>query len=323
MAHMTQHDGTVTQAGASSPPPRNLWKTIPAKQRHPDWLKVPLPAGENFFEIKGLLRDLKLHTVCEEARCPNIGECFGNRTATFMILGRICTRACSFCAVTTGHPTELDLAEPENVAEAVEKLDLRHVVVTSVARDDLADGGADIFARTIRAIRRRMPATGVEVLIPDFLGNWDHLAHVMEAGPDILNHNLETVERLTPVVRSKATYKRSLELLAEARRLDDSVVTKSGIMVGLGESREEISQTLHDLRDAGAMVLTVGQYLRPSLQHIPLVRHYTPEEFADIKEEALSIGFAHCESGPLVRSSYHAHEQVDAFTLAQRAAESV
>lgn len=317
---MANDERVVAETG-SAPPPRNLWKTIPARQRHPDWLKVPLPAGDNFFEIKGLLRGLKLHTVCEEARCPNIGECFGNRTATFMILGRICTRACSFCAVTTGHPTELDLAEPEHVAEAVETLGLRHVVVTSVARDDLADGGAGIFAETIRAVRRRMPATGVEVLIPDFLGNWDHLRIVVEARPDILNHNLETVERLTPVVRSKATYQRSLELLAEARRQDGSLVTKSGIMVGLGETRAEISQALRDLRDSGVMVLTVGQYLRPSLEHIPLVRHYRPDEFADIKEEALSLGFAHVESGPLVRSSYHAHEQVDAMTLAARRSE--
>lgn len=317
---MRQNQHSAATDTRPSPPPRHLWKTIPARQRHPDWLKVPLPGGDNFFEIKGMLRELKLHTVCEEARCPNIGECFGNRTATFMILGRICTRACSFCAVTTGHPTELDLAEPEHVADAVEKLGLRHVVVTSVARDDLADGGASIFAQTIAAIRRRMPATGVEVLIPDFLGNWDHLGIVVQAKPDILNHNLETVERLTPIVRSKATYRRSLELLAEARRQDDSLVTKSGIMVGLGETREEISQALRDLRDSGVMVLTVGQYLRPSLQHIPLVRHYHPDEFQDIKEEALSLGFAHVESGPLVRSSYHAHEQVDAYKLAQRSA---
>lgn len=317
---MRQDNGSTARAADTSPAPRHLWKKIPARQRHPEWLKVPLPAGDTFFEIKGMLRDLKLHTVCEEARCPNIGECFGNRTATFMILGRICTRACSFCAVTTGHPTELDLAEPEHVADAVEKLGLRHVVVTSVARDDLSDGGAGIFAETILAIRRRMPATGIEVLIPDFLGNWDHLGIVVKARPDILNHNLETVERLSPVVRSKATYRRSLELLAEARRQDDSLVTKSGIMVGLGETREEISQALRDLRDSGVMVLTVGQYLRPSLEHIPLVRHYRPDEFHDIKEEALGLGFAHVESGPLVRSSYHAHEQVDAYKLAQRSA---
>lgn len=278
--------------------------------RRPEWLRVKLPTGQNFQQVQQLMRGHMLHSVCEEARCPNIGECWNNRTATFMILGRICTRHCGFCAVQSGRPTELDLQEPERVAEVVADIGLQHVVVTSVARDDLQDGGASIFAATIEAIRERRKECSIEVLIPDFMGNWDALSLVMQARPDILNHNIETVERLSDKVRSKAKYRRTLELLRRAKLLEPRSYTKSGLMLGLGEERQEISQTLRDLRQEGVDILTVGQYLRPSMHHLPLLRYYTPDEFADIKEEALSLGFAHCESGPLVRSSYHAHKQV-------------
>ena len=281
-----------------------------AQPRRPDWLKVRLPAGLNYVELKGLMRQASLHTVCEEARCPNIAECWQNRTATFMILGKICTRACRFCAVTTGRPTELDLLEPEHVAKVTEELGLQHVVVTSVARDDLSDGGASIFAATILAIRRRMPETGIEVLIPDFLGNWQALASVMDAAPDILCHNIETVERLSNRVRAKAKYARSLELLRRAKALRPESYTKSGMMLGLGESEDEVVAALRDLRTAEVDVVTIGQYLRPSKQHIELVRYVHPDEFLRFKRIGLEMGFRHVESGPLVRSSYHAHTHV-------------
>nr|MBO2470624.1 lipoyl synthase [Bacillota bacterium] len=286
-------------------------------ERKPEWLKIKLITGENYHELKKMMRSKTLHTVCEEARCPNIYECWSHRTATFMILGDICTRACRFCAVKTGMPTELDLAEPERVAEAVEQMGLRHAVVTSVARDDLKDGGASIFAETIRAIRRRNPFTTVEVLIPDFQGNWDALKVVMDARPDILNHNIETVRRLTPRVRAKATYERSLELLRRAKELQPDIPTKSGIMLGVGETWEEILETMDDLRAAGVDILTIGQYLQPTKQHLKIERYYHPDEFARLKEEGLKRGFKHVESGPLVRSSYHAHEQVESAKAAE------
>lgn len=276
----------------------------------PAWLKVQLNTGPNYKALKDIMRGKSLHTVCEEARCPNIYECWENRTATFMILGDICTRACRFCAVTTGRPTELDLAEPNRVAEAVVDMGLQHVVVTSVARDDLADGGASIFAATIQAIRSRVPGCGVEVLIPDFMGNWDALQVVMDASPDILNHNIETVRRKSDAVRSKAKYDRTLELLKKAKEMRPDIRTKSSIMVGVGETLEEVFETMDDLRRVNVDILTIGQYLQPTKQHLLVEKFYTPTEFLQMRGEGLKRGFAHVESAPLVRSSYHAHEQV-------------
>ncbi|GAA3409321.1 lipoyl synthase [Paenibacillus hodogayensis] len=281
--------------------------------RKPEWLKIKLPAGEDYDNVKQLketMRSKTLHTVCEEAKCPNLHECWANRTATFMILGDICTRACRFCAVKSGLPTELDLQEPERVAEAAEQMGLRHCVVTSVARDDLADGGSSIFAETIRAIRNRMPFCSVEVLIPDFMGNEDSLRIVMDAKPDILNHNMETVERMSDRVRSKAKYHRSLELLARSKKMAPNIPTKSSIMLGVGETWDEILATMDDLRAVDCDIMTIGQYLQPTKQHLRVVEYYTPEQFAQLKEEGMKRGFRHVESGPLVRSSYHAHEQV-------------
>jgi lipoic acid synthetase len=271
---------------------------------------VKFPQGSNYTELRTLMREQRLNTICEEAMCPNIGECWENRTATFLILGEICTRNCGFCSVTTGRPTGLDLDEPRRLAEAVEKIGLRHIVITSVTRDDLPDGGAAIFAETIRQLRERVPGCGIEVLIPDFQGNWDALATVMAAQPDILNHNIETVPRLYRRVRPKAIYTQSLELLKRARDLVPAAVTKSGLMVGLGEEREEVLQVFEDLRASDVDVLTVGQYLRPTMNHLPVERYVAPEEFADLKAIAQRMQFRHVESGPLVRSSYHAHEQV-------------
>lgn len=287
---------------AEAPPPRG---------NRPDWLKVRFPQGHNYNELKGLMRSLDLHTICEEALCPNIGECWNNRTATFLILGDICTRNCGFCAVTTGRPTGLDLEEPERLARAVRQIGLQHIVITSVTRDDLPDGGSAIYAETIRRLREYSPECGIEVLIPDFLGNWDALRTVMDARPDILNHNLETVPRLYRRVRPKAVYRQSLELLRRAHELAPDVVTKSGLMVGLGETRAELSRTFRDLRASRVDILTVGQYMRPTMQHLPIERYVEPAEFAEYKREALALGFRHVESGPLVRSSYHAHEQVE------------
>ncbi|WP_028549506.1 lipoyl synthase [Paenibacillus sp. UNC451MF] len=279
-------------------------------ERKPDWLKIKLTTGDNFKEIKNMMRGKTLHTVCEEAKCPNIHECWANRTATFMILGDICTRACRFCAVKTGLPTELDLQEPERVAEAAEQMGLKHVVVTSVARDDLADGGASIFAATITAIRKRNPMCSVEVLIPDFLGNEASLRTVLEAKPDILNHNIETVERLSDKVRARAKYRRSLELLQRSKQIAPQIPTKSSIMLGVGEEWSEILQTMEDLREVQCDIMTIGQYLQPSLNHLPVSQYYPPAQFAELKEEGMKRGFSHVESGPMVRSSYHAHEQV-------------
>jgi lipoic acid synthetase len=285
-----------------------------APRRHPEWIRARLPSGPNYHELKGLLRGLSLNTVCEEAHCPNIGECWEQRTATIMILGDVCTRACGFCAVKTGRPTWNDEDEPRRVAEAIRQMQLEHVVVTSVARDDLPDGGAHIFAETIRALRRECPGMGVEVLIPDFNGEPAPLRTVMDAGPDILNHNLETVERLQKPVRKRARYARSLGVLQDAKAMASAaghaVHTKSSLMVGLGETRAELSQAFADLRAVDCDILTVGQYLRPSEKHLPLERYYHPTEFAEMKAEALALGFKHVESGPLVRSSYHARDQV-------------
>jgi len=279
------------------------------RRRRPPWLKVRAPSGPNYQDLKTLVSDLRLHTVCESARCPNIGDCWERRTATFMILGDVCTRSCGFCAVKTGRPEGLDLDEPERVAAAVARLQLRHAVITSVNRDELPDGGAHIFAGVIRAIRARCPKTTIETLIPDFQGNWEALATVLEAGPDILNHNLETIARLYRVVRPQAKYARSLELLAWAKALSPAVVTKSGMMLGVGETRDETREAMADLREANCDVLTLGQYLRPSLQHIPIRRYVPPAEFDALRREGLAMGFRHVESGPLVRSSYHADAQ--------------
>jgi lipoic acid synthetase len=259
------------------------------------------------------MRELALNTVCEDARCPNIGECWHHGTATFMILGDICTRACAYCAVSHGKPTELDLAEPGRVAEAIDRMGLQYAVITSVDRDDQADGGASIFADTIRLTRKRVPSCRIEVLIPDFQGIESSLRAVLDAGPDVLNHNIETVPRLYRMARSGGRYPRSLELLDRSRRYRSDIATKTGIMVGLGEERAELLAVFDDLRRMGVSILTIGQYLRPSLKHAPMSRYYHPDEFADLKREALARGFVHVESGPLVRSSYHAHEQADAF----------
>ena len=276
----------------------------------PDWLRVRAPGGPNYRDLKGLVDDLRLHTVCESARCPNIGDCWERRTATFMILGDICTRSCGFCAIKTGRPIGLDLEEPERVAEAVATLDLRHAVITSVNRDELPDGGAAIFASTIRAIRDRCPRTSIEVLIPDFKGVWPALERVMAAPPDILNHNMESIDRLYYYVRPQAKYDRSLELLRRAKEMAPGVLTKSGMMLGVGEEDEEIVQSMTDLRSVDCDILTLGQYLRPSAQHIPVRRYVPPETFAALKRLGLEMGFQHVEAGPLVRSSYHADEQV-------------
>jgi len=276
----------------------------------PEWLKVRFPGGPNYLRLKGLMRERRLHTVCEEAHCPNIGECWDAGTATFMILGDTCTRACAFCAVKSGRPLPLDMGEPLRVAQAVRRMGLTHAVVTSVNRDDEPDGGGAVFAATIRWIRRLSPGTSVEVLIPDFEGNWDALATVMAARPEILNHNTETVPRLYRRVRPKARYERSLELLRRAKELAPNGITKTGVMVGLGETRHELLLVMSDLVDAGCDVLTIGQYLRPSLQHAPIERYYRPEEFAELAEEGRRLGLRHVEAGPLVRSSYHAERQV-------------
>jgi len=287
----------------------------PLTLRKPEWLKINLVSGTelaNFKELKQTMRSKTLHTVCEEAKCPNIHECWANRTATFMILGDICTRACRFCAVKTGLPTELDLAEPERVAEAAEQMGLKHVVVTSVARDDLADGGAQIFAETIKAIRKRLPLATVEVLIPDFMGNWDALKVVMDARPDVLNHNIEAVRRLSDRVRARAKYDRTLSLLQKAKEFQPDIPTKSSLMIGVGETIEEILETMDDLRAVDVNIMTIGQYLQPTKKHLNVVNYYHPDEFAMLKEEGMKRGFSHVEAGPLVRSSYHAHEQANA-----------
>ena len=280
-----------------------------AQRRLPEWFKVRMPGGPNYLRLQDMLRSEQLHTVCEEAHCPNIGECWERGTATFMILGDICTRACAYCAVTTGTPVGLDLEEPIRLAETVERMGLRYAVITSVNRDDLPDGGAFIFAQCVRQVRKRVPECKVELLIPDFEGNWDALATVMDSRPDTLNHNIETVRRVFSRVRPRGNYDQSLELLRRTRELDRNAVTKSGIMVGLGETWDEIIETMRDLRSVDCNLLTIGQYLRPSDKHTPLIKWYTPSEFDELKVAGGELGFDHVASGPLVRSSYHADEQ--------------
>ncbi len=277
----------------------------------PDWLKARAPVGDNYHNLKKLARSLNLHTVCESAHCPNIGECWNHRTATFMMLGNTCTRRCGFCAVPKGRPDAIDFDEPRRVAEAVATLGLKFAVITSVNRDDDIVGGARAFAMVIDEIRKQAPGCQVEVLIPDFQGNEEAIRTVVEARPEILNHNTESVPRLYRAVRSGARYERTLRLLEYAKELDSTVTTKSGVMVGLGEEMDELLQVYRDLAAVGTDVLTIGQYLRPSKDHLPMARYYTPDEFAFMKQEALKMGFRHVESGPLVRSSYHAHEQAN------------
>ncbi|MBT2682606.1 lipoyl synthase [Bacillus sp. ISL-37] len=281
-------------------------------QRKPDWLKIKLNTNENYTGLKKMMREKNLHTVCEEAKCPNIHECWAvRRTATFMILGDVCTRACRFCAVKTGLPTELDWQEPERVADSVTLMNLKHVVVTAVARDDLKDGGAAVFAETVRAIRKKNPFTSIEVLPSDMGGVEENLKTLMDARPDILNHNIETVRSLTPRIRARATYERSLEFLRRAKEMQPDIPTKSSIMVGLGETKEELIQAMDDLRANNVDILTLGQYLQPSKKHLEVQKYYHPDEFAELREIAIEKGFSHCEAGPLVRSSYHADEQVN------------
>ncbi|MBM3942002.1 MAG: lipoyl synthase [SAR202 cluster bacterium] len=281
------------------------------RPRLPEWLKVKMPGGPRYIELKELMRHRQLHTVCEEAHCPNIGECWERGTATFMVLGDICTRRCHYCAVTTGRPAGLDLQEPARVADTVRQMGLRYCVITSVNRDDLPDGGAFIFAACIRQVRDKAPGCKVEVLVPDFAGSRSALAKVLDACPDVLNHNIESVRRVFPRVRPKGDYQLSLDLLAQVKAAP-GVVTKSGIIVGMGESRDEVVETMSDLRAAGCDLLTIGQYLRPSAKHLPIDRFYTPQEFDELREAGLALGFSHVASGPLVRSSYHADEQHEA-----------
>ncbi|MEO6213662.1 MAG: lipoyl synthase [Vicinamibacterales bacterium] len=281
----------------------------------PEWLKVRAPGSENYLRLKGLMRTLGLHTVCEEANCPNIGECWHHGTATFMILGDTCTRSCGYCNVTHGAPKAPDSAEPMKVASAIHAMELAYVVVTSVDRDDLADGGASHFAQTIAETRARIPSCRVEVLIPDFKGDEAALRTVLDARPDVLNHNIETVPRLYRTARPGGRYDRALQVLERARAYAPSIPTKSGLMVGLGEEFEEVVVTLADLSSAGCQIVTIGQYLRPSLANLPMARYYAPSEFAELKRLGLEMGIGYIESGPLVRSSYHAHEQTDAYEM--------
>jgi lipoic acid synthetase len=284
----------------------------PLPQRKPEWLKVKAPGGDNYLRLKQLMRELQLHTVCEEAHCPNIGECWQHGTATFMILGDVCTRNCAYCAVSHGRPPAYDIDEPARVAEAIAQLALRHAVITSVDRDDLPDFGAFIFAETIRQVRQRLPGCSIEVLVPDFQGNEASIRQVVEARPDIYNHNTETVPRLYKKARPGGRYERLLEIFRIVRRLDPGLPTKTGIILGLGETNEEVLEVMRDLRAVDVDILTLGQYLRPSDGHIALDRYVTPEEFRWFREQGMAMGFRHVESGPLVRSSYHAWEQVQA-----------
>ncbi|MGD0666596.1 MAG: lipoyl synthase [Bryobacteraceae bacterium] len=285
-----------------------LINLAPVAPKRPEWLRAPAPAGEHYQDIKQLITRLRLHTVCESAACPNVGECWNHRTATFMILGNVCTRRCGFCAVEKGAPLPVDYDEPQRVAEAVAAMGLKFAVVTSVNRDDREDGGAELFALVIAAIRRRVPGCGVEVLVPDFQGSHAAVETVLEAAPDVFNHNTETVPRLYRQVRLGARYERSLDVLAHAKRTAPAVPTKSGLMLGLGETNAEVLQVMRDLREHGVDILTLGQYLRPSPKHLPIVRYVPPEEFAELRAAAREMGFGHVEAGPLVRSSYHAFE---------------
>ncbi len=289
---------------------------IRPREPKPEWLKVRAPGSESYIRLRGIMRGLGLNTVCEDAHCPNIGECWHHGTATFMILGDVCTRACTYCAVAHGKPAALDIDEPRRVGEAVEQMALKYAVITSVNRDDQADGGAGIFAGTIRDIKRRLPSCRVEVLIPDFKGEAGPLHTVLDARPDILNHNTETVPRLYRAVRSGGKYARTLELLDRSRTYAPDIPTKTGLMMGLGEEQDEVVEVFRDLRRVGVQILTLGQYLRPSDTHAVMTRYYHPDEFRELKRIALDLGFVHVEAGPLVRSSYHAHEQADAVTRA-------
>ena len=287
-------------------------RVLPGPGRRPEWLKARLPGGPDYQDLVGIIRTQTLHTVCEEARCPNIGECWGRRTATFLILGNLCTRNCAYCAIAHGRPTELDLQEPERVSRAVQAMGLRHAVITSVNRDDLADGGAGIFAATIQKIHAYIPECTVEVLIPDFKGDAAALQTTLEAGPEILGHNIESVPRVFRVVRHGGDYGRSLELLRRVKEWGYTSFTKSGVILGMGETRDELLQTMTDLRSVDCDILTLGQYLRPGADYHPIDRYYTPQEFAELKRVGLEMGFKYVESGPLVRSSYHADEQAQA-----------
>ena len=302
----------LVQLTRSAPAAGSLPPASPA--RKPGWLKVKAPGGPNYVHLKSLMRELGLHTVCEEARCPNIGECWEHKAATFMILGDVCTRNCTYCAVSHGTPTAFDPLEPVRLAEAVERMGLAHVVITSVDRDDLPNGGAEAFAGCITEIKRRLPGTSVEVLIPDFKGSEQALRIVMDARPDILNHNLETAERLYRLARPGGRYDRALRLLANARRMAPEALTKSGIILGMGEEWDEVLVCMRDLRRSDVNILTLGQYLRPSDGHLPVARYYTPDEFAELRDLGLAMGFSHVQASPLTRSSYHAWEQVVAAT---------
>jgi lipoic acid synthetase len=282
------------------------------ERRLPVWFKVPAPGGPNYRRLAALMREKRLHTICEEAGCPNIGECWEYGTATFLILGDVCTRACLYCDVTSGRPGPVDPFEPFRVAAAIKTMGLRHAVITSVNRDDLLDGGAAVFAEVVRQIRKTAPLCTVELLVPDFMGSPESLKTVLDEKPDVLNHNIESVERVFPIVRAKGRYRRSIELLAAVKDISPSMTTKSGVILGMGEERGEVVETLWDLREAGVDIVTLGQYLRPSPKHIAVSRFLSPEEFASLKQEALGMGFRHVESGPLVRSSYHAHEHATA-----------
>jgi lipoic acid synthetase len=280
----------------------------PARTSKPKWLRVKLPTGKEFLKVREIVTEHKLHTICQSGNCPNMGECWGAGTATFMILGNVCTRSCGFCAVSTGRPEEVDIAEPYNVAQSIRLMEVKHAVITSVDRDDLADGGSEIWAATIRAVRKHSPGTTLETLIPDFKGKWDNLQRIIDVAPEIVSHNLETVRRLTKEVRIQAKYDRSLELL---KRLKDAgLKTKSGVMLGLGETEEEVLETIDDLRTVGVDILTLGQYLQPTKEHLPVVEFITPETFDRYREIGLSKGFRFVESGPLVRSSYHAEKHL-------------
>ncbi len=279
-----------------------------SRLKKPNWLRVKLPTGENYKKVRGLVDEHKLHTICESGSCPNMGECWGEGTATFMILGNVCTRSCGFCGVQTGKPAEVDLFEPGKVAHSVKTMQIKHAVITSVDRDDLKDGGADVWVQTIRAIRHQSPGTTMETLIPDFAGNWDNLQKIIDAAPEVVSHNLETVRRLTKQVRIQAKYDRSLELLFRLKK--GGMKTKSGIMLGLGESVDEVLETLEDLSRVNVDIVTLGQYLQPSLNHLAVAEFITPEQFNYYREIGLKMGFRHVESGPLVRSSYHAEKHI-------------
>jgi lipoyl synthase len=298
----------LTRSASPSGPDTSIHIPI-ALARKPSWLKVKAPGGAGYSHLKGMMRELGLHTVCEEARCPNIGECWEHKAATFMILGDVCTRNCAYCAVSHGTPAAFDPLEPTRLAEAVARMGLEHVVITSVDRDDLPNGGAEAFAACVSEIRGRLPGTSVEILIPDFKGSERALRMVMDAHPDILNHNLETAERLYRLARPGGRYHRALELLARARRMDQGALTKSGLILGMGEEWDEVLTCLRDLRRSDVNIVTLGQYLRPSASHLPVARYYTPDEFLELRDIGLAMGFAHVESSPLTRSSYHAWDQ--------------